>query len=81
MTSELRPSLTLREHAAQTADRLRAIAQQLTAHGLDTRIATDNGYPYLTAWAPHARRHGEILVDEESHCTLEWDSAATDPPS
>lgn len=79
MTSEPRSSLTLREHAAQATDRLRSIAQQLSARGLDARIATDNGFPYLTAWAPHARRRGEILIDEEGHCTLEWDSTATDP--
>jgi hypothetical protein len=24
-------------------------------------------------------QHGEVLIDEESHCTIEWDSAATDP--
>ena len=68
--------------AQYDADRMRAIAADLAAHGLTTHLTDSRAGLDLTATlSPSGRREAELIIDEDGYAELRYWIPAGTPPA
>ncbi len=73
---------SLREHRDDTRRYLSAVAEKLTAHGIQARLSSDGGIPTLLATDSRSGRAGaDITMDSDAWVEAAWAPARGSDPA